>query len=70
VVLEPLKHSHIDALKDAVIDGELWRLWYATVPSPDEMASYVDAAVRASDNGDIAFAVRDLQTQKIVWSCY
>ena len=66
VVLEPLKHSHIDALKDAVIDGELWRLWYATVPSPDEMASYVDAAVRASDNGDIAFAVRDLKTQKIV----
>ncbi len=66
VALEPLKHAHIDALKDAVRDGEIWQLWYALVPSPDEMESYVDAAVHASAQGDIAFAVRDLQTQKIV----
>jgi N-acetyltransferase len=66
VALEPLMHSHVDALQSAVRDGELWQLWYASVPSPDEMARYVDTAIKASINGDMAFAVRDLKTQQIV----
>ncbi len=66
VALAPLMRSHVDALKDAVSDGELWRLWYASVPSPDEMSNYVDAAINASTNGNMAFAVRDLKTQKVV----
>lgn len=66
VALEPLMHSHVDALQSAVRDGELWQLWYASVPSPDEMARYVDTAIKASINGDMAFAVRNLTTQQIV----
>ncbi len=66
VALEPLMHSHVDALQSAVRDGELWQLWYASVPSPDEMARYVDTAIKASTNGDMAFAVRNLKTQQIV----
>ena len=66
VVLEPLHHSHTDALKVAVQDGELWQLWYASVPSPDEMAHYVETAIKASTGGNLAFAVRDLKTQNIV----
>jgi RimJ/RimL family protein N-acetyltransferase len=66
VVLEPLTHSHVDGLKDAATDGELWQLWYASVPSPKEMMSYVDAAIKASTNGNMAFVVKDLQTQKVV----
>jgi RimJ/RimL family protein N-acetyltransferase len=66
VALEPLMHSHVDALQSAVRDGELWQLWYASVPSPDEMARYVDTAIKASINGDMAFAVRNLKTQQIV----
>lgn len=66
VVLEPLAHFHVDGLKDAVTDGELWQLWYASVPSPKEMAGYVDAAIKASTNGNMAFAVRDVKTQKVV----
>ncbi len=66
VALEPLMHSHVDALQSAVRDGELWQLWYASVPSPDEMARYVDTAIRASTNGEMAFAVRNLKTQQIV----
>jgi N-acetyltransferase len=42
VALELMRHDHIEALKVAVQDGELWQLWYATVPSPDDMATYVD----------------------------
>jgi len=66
VALEPLMHSHVDALQSAVRDGELWQLWYASVPSPDEMARYVDTAIKASINGDMAFAVRNLKNQQIV----
>ncbi|MEY4435355.1 MAG: hypothetical protein RL175_310 [Pseudomonadota bacterium] len=66
VDLEPLTHLHVDGLKDAVTDGELWQLWYASVPSPKEMTSYVDAAIKASINGNMAFVVRDLRTQKVV----
>lgn len=35
--LVPLAHDHASALSDAVRDGQLWRLWYTTVPSPDDM---------------------------------
>jgi len=66
VALEPLSSSHTEALKDAVNDGELWRLWYASVPSPDEMTGYVDTAIKASIDGNLAFVVKDLKTQKIV----
>jgi RimJ/RimL family protein N-acetyltransferase len=66
VALEPLTHSHVGGLKDAVADGELWQLWYASVPSPKEMASYVDAAIKASTNGNLAFAVREIKTEKVI----
>ena len=36
--LVPLSPDHDAALADAVQDGELWRLWYTTVPSPENMA--------------------------------
>ena len=66
VSLEPLARFHVDALKEAVCDGELWSLWYASVPSPDEMAGYVDLAIQASVNGNMAFVVKNLKTQMIV----
>ena len=42
VALRPLAHADRDALVDAVRDGELWRLWYTSVPSPDEMAGEIE----------------------------
>ncbi|EDP98945.1 acetyltransferase, GNAT family protein [Shewanella benthica KT99] len=38
MVLEPLTLEHVPALSLAVADGELWQLWYTSVPHPDEMA--------------------------------
>jgi N-acetyltransferase len=35
--LEPLSHAHIDGLTDAVKDGELWKLWYTSIPRPEDM---------------------------------
>lgn len=40
--LVPLSPDHADALATAARDGELWKLWYTTVPSPDGMAREID----------------------------
>ena len=39
--LEPLSAKHHDGLCDATRDGELWRLWYTAVPSPDGMTAEI-----------------------------
>lgn len=41
VELVPLAEAHHDALMDAVRDGDPWRLWYTTVPAPEEMAAEI-----------------------------
>ena len=39
--LVPLSTDHTAALCDAVRDGELWKLWYTAVPSPETMAGEI-----------------------------
>ncbi|MBL8560079.1 MAG: GNAT family N-acetyltransferase [Hyphomonadaceae bacterium] len=39
--LVPLAAAHHDGLCDAVRSGELWRLWYTAVPSPEGMAAEI-----------------------------
>ena len=34
VRLEPLAREHHDALVEAARDGELWNLWFTSVPAP------------------------------------
>lgn len=60
VTLEPLAREHVAALQDAVRDGELWRLWYATVPMPETMAEYVEKALVLQEAGvAMPFVVRN-----------
>lgn len=40
--LEPLTARHHDGLVDAVRDGEAWKLWYTSAPSPEGMAAEID----------------------------
>ena len=40
--LVPLSPDHASALAEAARDGELWRLWYTTVPSPDAMPREIE----------------------------
>ena len=40
--LVPLEVGHAAALCDAVRDGELWRLWYTAVPSPEGMVAEIE----------------------------
>ena len=40
-VLRPLAIEHETGLCEAARDGELWRLWYTSVPSPEGMAAEI-----------------------------
>jgi RimJ/RimL family protein N-acetyltransferase len=42
VELRPLERYHHDELVEAVKDGELWRLWYTSIPKPEAMAAEID----------------------------
>jgi RimJ/RimL family protein N-acetyltransferase len=41
VRLVPLAVEHRDGLMAAVRDGELWRLWYTSIPEPDGMEAEI-----------------------------
>jgi len=58
VVITPLRQSHGPALAEAVKDGELWKLWYTTVPSPETMsANIADRLARRARGAWLPFAV-------------
>jgi len=40
--LDPLSTDHLDGLTEAVKDGELWKLWYTSIPRPEDMARDID----------------------------
>ena len=40
--LDPLSSDHLDGLTEAVKDGELWKLWYTSIPRPEDMARDID----------------------------
>ena len=66
VVLEPLQTSHIKALQEAVLDGEAFNLWFANVPKPENMQNYVEQAIKAMEQGNIAYVVISKKTGKLV----
>lgn len=58
VRLVPLSTDHHDALVEAVRDGELWRLWYTSAPTPEGMAAWIDAALAMqARDGALPFVV-------------
>ena len=40
--LEPLSHDQTDGLVEAVSDGELWKLWYTSIPTAENMRKEID----------------------------
>lgn len=62
-VLEPLTHQHHDALVEAVKDGELWKLWYTSVPEPSKMKAEIDRRLGLQAKGEmLPFTVLDATT--------
>ena len=67
--LEPLARSHLEAVAAAAADGELWRLWYTSVPAPQNTATWLDAALDMRERqGAMPFAVRDSASGEVVGS--
>lgn len=67
--LEPLDIKHAAGLEEAVMDGQLWKLWFTAIPAPEEMAEFVEQLLSERAQGkSMAFAVRDNKSGKIVGS--
>lgn len=63
--LVPLSHSHHDDLAQSVKDGELWKLWYTTVPAPEGMHAEIARRLDLQSQGSmLPFAVIDNSTGK------
>ena len=58
VRLEPLTTAHEAGLREAVCDGEVWKLNVTSAPEPDQVADYIRAATQTR----LAFAVIDEDT--------
>ena len=69
VALEPLAPGHDEGIRRAAADGELWKLWYTSVPSPAQTATWFDIAFDMRDRlGALPFAVRDVRDAEVVGS--
>ena len=58
--LVPLSLDHHGALSDAVRDGELWTLWYTSIPAPEDMAAEINRRLKLQTEGRmLPFTVLD-----------
>jgi RimJ/RimL family protein N-acetyltransferase len=69
VRLEPLARDHHDGLAAAAADGELWKLWFTSVPEPEQTHAYISAALAGREAGHmLPWAVRELASGAVVGS--
>jgi N-acetyltransferase len=66
-ILEPLSPKHADGIAAAVKDGELWKLWYTSIPSPEKAEEYIETALGMRENaGAMPFIVLEKETGKVI----
>jgi RimJ/RimL family protein N-acetyltransferase len=69
--LEPLSQDHCDRLTEAVTDGELWKLWYTSIPRPEDMAKEIERRLALQAGGAmLPFTVFDADGQIAGMSTY
>ena len=67
VRLEPLAFEHHDDLVESVRDGELWNLWYTSIPTPDKVRAEIERRLGLQDKGSmLPFAVVELASGRAV----
>jgi RimJ/RimL family protein N-acetyltransferase len=67
--LVPLTAAHQQALAEAASDGELWNLWFTSVPNPEGTAGYIASALDMRERLDaMPFVVERKSDGKIVGS--
>lgn len=69
--LVPLAPEHAAALGEASGEGELWRVWYTNVPSPDGMAAEIERRLGLQRAGSmLAFTVLDATGRPVGMTTY
>jgi len=69
VRLEPLSVEHLEGIAHAAADGELWKLWFTAVPSPEKVRTWFDVAMQGLKEGHmLPWSVRELSSGQIVGS--
>ena len=69
VRLEPLSYEHEPGLIAAASSGELWKLWFTSVPEPAGTRAYIDTALEGQRATHmLPWAVRELATDSIAGS--
>ncbi len=67
VKLIPLQREHRDALVATASDGNLWELWFTSVPSETTIDAYLNKALADFKNDTaLPFAVVDKRINKII----
>ena len=67
VRLEPLTVEHATPIAAAAADGQLWELWFTTVPGENETETYIAEALEGQRAGHmLPWIVRELTTGEIV----
>lgn len=67
VTLEPLDPAHHDGLVGAAGDGELWDLWYTSVPRPEGMRAEIGRRLGLQATGSmLPFTARRAGTGQVI----
>ena len=67
--VEPLARSHEEGIRAAAADGELWQLWYTSVPAPDKTSHWLELALDMREKqGAMPFVVRDNASGDVIGS--
>ncbi len=67
VRLETLSMAHLEGLRQAVKDGELWKLWYTSAPEPDAVEAYIAQALKDLENDQsLPFAILRRSDNQVV----
>jgi RimJ/RimL family protein N-acetyltransferase len=62
-----LSPTHLNELIEAVKDGELWQLWYTTIPHPDVMQTEIERRLTLLKEGKmLPFSIVNTDTDQIV----
>ncbi|HEX6706992.1 MAG TPA: GNAT family protein [Albitalea sp.] len=67
VRLEPLGLHHLEGLRAAAADGELWNLRFTSVPEPEKTGAYIEQALQGRAEGHrLPFAVFDVPSGRVI----
>lgn len=69
--LVPLTMAHHDGLCESVRDGELWKLWYTSVPSPEAMSKEIERRLNLQKLGSMnPFCILDSKGKPVGMTTY